>query len=379
MIRIQLAIAGVSIALATFEIACTCDRSIDSTDTGIVDIEIGSKPSIFPKQDGQSGTASVAGQGGRDDAMLVDRPGERVDDTPEAGQGGRVDTALAGKGGQDDAAATAGIAEAGGASEGGGSGGSTEASCLDDITDYGNEGPFTFENRRSGALNFWIPNVPVGCKVPMVHLATGTGASCIFYEQSLERLATHGFLALCYETPQYLTGTFGMQAFETALAEYPDLADYKFGTAGHEIGGGDALFTLQLAEAKWGDRGVYATLGITPFHSCGDSSTDDSSDQPCDKIKSPVFMFSSLGLDGFVPPRVVQALFDSLSDSVEAYYWAKEGLQSVTPMDSEVQHISIPWFRWKLLGDPQACKAFKAILNEPVWTEAAVQNELPCD
>ncbi len=40
--------------------------------------------------------------------------------------------------------------------------------------------------------------------------------------------------------------------------------------------------------------------------------------------------------------------------------------------------MSISWFRWQLLGDQDACRAFKEIRNDPTWLEAAVQNEQPC-
>ena len=34
-------------------------------------------------------------------------------------------------------------------------------------------------------------------------------------------------------------------------------------------------------------------------------------------------------------------------------------------------------FRWKLLGDQEACRISKDILGDRIWNEAAVQNEAP--
>jgi hypothetical protein len=96
-------------------------------------------------------------------------------------------------------------------------------------------------------------------------------------------------------------------------------------------------------------------------------------------IKSPMFMFSGEGTDGLVSQRWVQDGFDALNDSVEAYHWAKAGGAHIPVPNGEEMQISIPWFRWKLLGDNEACKAFKNIrATDTTWTEAAVQNEAPC-
>jgi len=76
----------------------------------------------------------------------------------------------------------------------GGAGGTNHGSCLDGITDYENAGPFKFEAKSSGSVKIWVPAVPAGCKVPVIHLANGTGASCSSYQGALERMASHGFL-----------------------------------------------------------------------------------------------------------------------------------------------------------------------------------------
>ena len=70
---------------------------------------------------------------------------------------------------------------------------------------------------------------------------------------------------------------------------------------------------------------------------------------------------------------------DALDDSVEAYHWSKAGGSHIPVPNGEEMQLSIPWFRWKLLGDNEGCKAFKAIREtDSTWEEAAVQNEAPC-
>ena len=277
-----------------------------------------------------------------------------------------------------------GMANVGGASPStGGTPGSVgpppDAGCLSDITAYDQDGPFDFDATSSGSIKMWVPAVPAGCKVPMVHLANGTGARCSNYGPSLQRLASHGFLALCYESTQTGAGTQGIEAFETALAEYPDLADLKFGSTGHSQGGQAAFVVLQFAEEKWGAQGVYAGLAMQPASGFGDQPAGERWTSVYAKIQSPMFMFSGQGSDGLVSQSWVQDGFDALSDTVEAYHWTKQGGRHIPVPNGEEQQISIPWFRWKLLGDQNACQAFKAIpMQDPTWTVADSQNEQPC-
>ena len=46
------------------------------------------------------------------------------------------------------------------------------------------------------------------------------------------------------------------------------------------------------------------------------------------------------------------------------------------------EQVSIPWFRWKFLGDNATCKFFKAMPGNtainPGWTKEMSENEAPC-
>ena len=53
----------------------------------------------------------------------------------------------------------------------------------------------------------------------------------------------------------------------------------------------------------------------------------------------------------------------ALSPDVEAYYWAKLSTHIPVPNLAERQ-VSIAWFRWKLLGDREACEYFHRIPTE---------------
>ena len=40
--------------------------------------------------------------------------------------------------------------------------------------------------------------------------------------------------------------------------------------------------------------------------------------------------------------------------------------------------VAVAWFRWKLLGDNEACKAFKALPAGADWNSTKEQNAKSC-
>jgi hypothetical protein len=251
---------------------------------------------------------------------------------------------------------------------------SSAASCLRDIVTYDTRGPFELTAESSGSLKLWVPKVPAGCKVPVVHLANGTGASCANYQASLERLARHGFLSVCFENTNTGNGNAGFEAFETALRIHPELADNKLGSAGHEQGGQGAFLTLQLAEAKWGESMVYAGLAAEP--SSGDGSHPDWK-AAFARVKSPMFIFSG-SADMLVSEAWVQQSYDALNDTVEAYWWSAVGATHIPVPLAAIDQVSVAWFRWKLLGDQRACAYFQKLPDGEGWDTRKQQNVQAC-
>jgi hypothetical protein len=264
-----------------------------------------------------------------------------------------------------------------------GEGGTTTVSsgCLSGITDYEDMGPFTYTAVVSGSVKMWIPMVPSGCKVPVIHLANGTGATCSDYQDDLNRFASQGFLTTCYEDPNTGAGTDGMTAFETAIMMYPDLADNKLGSTGHSQGGQAAFTTLQLAEAKWGTTMTYAGLAMEPASGFGDQPAGGTWQQVYGEIKSPMFMFSGTA-DMLVSAAWVGEAYSAMNPKNEVYWWSATGATHIPTPQVPEEQVSIPWFRWKLLGDNAACKFFKAMPNNtaisPGWTVEMTENEAPC-
>lgn len=251
------------------------------------------------------------------------------------------------------------------------------ASCLDDITDFGAAGPFEYAAQNAGKVKLTVPKVPAGCKIPVVHLANGTGASCSAYKAILDRLASHGFLAACYDDPQTGAGSQGLMALQTAFEMFPDLLDKKIGSTGHSQGGQAAFTVLQLAEQEWGDEMTYAGLAMEPASGYGAQPAGGSWQSVYAKIKSPMFMFSGTA-DTLVSAAWVQRGFDAMAKTNETYNWSAIGATHVPVPTAATQQVAIPWFRWKLLGDNAACKAFKALPATDKWDEVKAQNAADC-
>jgi hypothetical protein len=75
----------------------------------------------------------------------------------------------------------------------------------------------------------------------------------------------------------------------------------------------------------------------------------------------------------------VQSAFDAMNDATEAYFWTRRGSTHIPVPNGEEMQISIPWFRWKLLGDQQACAYFKNIpMTDTTWNQVEAQNVQEC-
>ncbi|MFM2419112.1 MAG: hypothetical protein RL385_3835, partial [Pseudomonadota bacterium] len=251
-------------------------------------------------------------------------------------------------------------------------------SCLDGITDFEKAGPFKYKAQTSGRIKFWVPEVPAGCKVPVVHLANGTGASCSNYQDVLNRFASHGFLTACYEDTNTGAGTQGVEALTKAFEMFPEIADMRIGSTGHSQGGQAAFTVLQQSEAKWGDKAIYAGLAMQPASGFGDQPAGGSWQSMYAKIKSPMFMFSGTA-DVLVSESWVRQALDALNDSLEAYWWSANGATHIPTPQEPTMQVGVSWFRWKLLGDKAACAAFKKLPDGNAWDERKAQNAANCD
>lgn len=325
---------------------------------------------------GRQPVAPAAPDGGGDAMVVTGRPGLR-----DAAPSGRDATMT--PGGPD-----AALGDADAASGDAGSDGSTDADilepeddgtsyCLEGIRAFADDGGFDFEVVEHERVKMWVPTVPAGCRVPVIHHANGTGAACSSYALVLARLASHGFLTTCYESPNTGSGERGVEALERAFELYPDLVRRRIGTSGHEAGGQGAFVTLQLAEAKWGRAYRYAAFAMQPATGFGSQPPGGSWEASLLAIRSPVLMFSGTA-DVLVSSAWVQRAFEALSDDIEAYHWSAIGATHIPVPQAEAMEVVVPWFRWKLLGDAAACRALRALPDTDRWAVVDEQNADDC-
>jgi hypothetical protein len=303
-----------------------------------------------------AGASGTAGSGGSP-AALADSGSAGADSSVDAGF---ADAASAGTGGADAASGASG------------SGPSANNDCLDHITDFANPGPFAFEQVTSGSVKMWIPDVPAGCKVPVVHFSNGTGASCSSYMAALEHLASHGFLTTCYESPATGDGAQCVTAIETALAEYPDLADTKIGSGGHQTGGGGALICVARLEAMGGALQVVGHASEPDL-----SGVAASWPEMFAAVTSPIFIFNG-SEDQLVSEQATRHQFDALAPGLEAYWYEATGAPHIPVPVKWMKESMVAWFRWKLLGDRGACEHVKAMPDSDDWDLQAVRNATDC-
>jgi hypothetical protein len=331
---------------------------------------------------GRGTTTGVAGATGIAGRAATTTGGAGAPSTGGAGATAGTAGATTGTAG----AGTAGAAEAGagGMAATAGAGGATttpgtgESSCLDGITNYDTAGPFKFMAKTSGQVKMVVPMVPAGCKVPIVHLANGTGAACSSYQPVLERTASHGFIAVCYENTNTGAGTQGIMAYDAAMKDLPDLFVKKLGSTGHSQGGQAAFVVLQLAEAKYGlEEFTMAGLAMEPASGFGTQPSGGSWQSVYAKIKSPMFAFSGTA-DMLVSQGWVQQGYDALADTIEAYHWSAVGATHIPVPNDATMNVSIAWWRWKLLGDTKACEWFKKLPDGDKWNSVKEQNVKPC-
>lgn len=260
--------------------------------------------------------------------------------------------------------------------------------CLEDITNLRpGAGPFRVSSDTlsvgsgwlsSGRVRVWVPNIPSGCKVPVVHLANGTGATCSMYSSTLENLAEFGFIAACYEDSNTGQGEQAITAVEAVLSEYAHIADPgKIGFTGHSQGGGATFMGVYRAEERWGDSKIYSGLAMQPASGFGDAPLNYASYYA--QIDSPMSMFNGT-MDTLVYAGWVRDAYEALPrDNFKVWYTAT-GMDSthIPVPNGPTREMSIPWFRWTLLGDENACEEFKDLPNQSGWNRAEQANVPSC-
>jgi len=258
----------------------------------------------------------------------------------------------------------------------------SDNSCLENITNFKpGQGPFKVKRATQGRVKMWVPQLPSGCKAPIVHLSNGTGAMCAIYGSVLNNLAQYGFMAICYENTNTGQGTQAMQAIDTAISKYPNLVDKnKMGFTGHSQGGAGTFTALARAEEKYGSGAKYTGVAMEPAAGFGNAPANWI--QMFRNIKSPVAMFNGAA-DTLVFQPYARMSWTPLSDDIPKAWYKAMGMDSThipTP-NNPGRQITVPWFYWMLLDNQAACQAFKDLPKKGPgrWSEIDSKNLPPCN
>ena len=158
-----------------------------------------------------------------------------------------------------------------------------------------------------------------------------------------------------------------MNAMQTAIETYPDLADSsKLGSSGHSQGGGAAVTCTYLLEQKYGSSVSIAGHAVQPAHGMNRFGYRGE----YAKIQSPIFMFNG-SRDLVVPKTWVGDGYRPLNS--ETYWYQGQAISHMNPQ-SHASESGVAWFRWKLLGDETAKDYFLNLPRSDRWSAVKEKN-----
>jgi hypothetical protein len=338
-----------------------------------------SSQSPEPTGAGAGGDDTASGAGGSSGQSAGDEPGHRAGASGAAGTLGGSAGTVAGGGPEHDGGAPLDASDSG--EHDAGMPEPVDESCLQGLNDFTERGPFEltateWDLPEVGRVKVWTPNVPDGCRVPIVHFANGTGATCGSYQSTLEHLASFGFLTLCFESTNTGAGTQCITAAEHAYLELPDLVSDKVGFAGNHSGGQGAFMCLYRAEEAWQDQRLLAGYALGPSHGNG-TAGEPSWIEAYGQIDAPGLMISTEG--GLVSEMWVGEAFEHVPATTELYQYKAVGASDIPIALEHMNESIVPWFRWKLLGDRDACEYFKAMPDSEAWDLVRAANAADCE
>lgn len=248
-------------------------------------------------------------------------------------------------------------------------------SCLRVPSDYTRPGSYGFSVVELERTKVWLPELPPGCRAPIVHFSNGTGATCESYADVLRTLASHGFVTACAESTNTGDGTPCIDAIAAVRERYPALVSGAVGSAGHHTGGAGALLCLGRTQAQPTDSARRAGYAVAPAAGTGGGGGDWM--VRYGELRAPTFVMRGSN-DMLVSKAWVKSGFDALADQTESYWFEAIGANHL-PLPLRWMHeTAVAWFRWQLLGDKAACRHLKALPALEHWELEAQQAPSDC-
>ncbi len=242
------------------------------------------------------------------------------------------------------------------------------SSCPSVNGNWAGPGPFavTQESNGAGTTIFRPTNLgSLGCGThPVILWGNGTLATPSSYAVLLNHFASHGFIVAASEgqsadpKPMLAGLDYLTRQNSTAGSVYAGKVDLEHvGASGHSLGGGQAVGTGADPRVD-----TVAPMFGGPFNDPG-------------KLHGPA-LFTAGEKDIVVWPAVVKGQYEKASQ-VPAIYAELRGAGHFEVSDSGLRGPVTAWFRYQLMGDPQARDLFFGpnceYCTSPIWT-AFVRN-----
>ena len=220
-------------------------------------------------------------------------------------------------------------------------------SCVKSGADFTRDGGYRVRQKRVGRVVVYEPSVS-GCKMPVYNHCNGTGAQTFFYRPQMQRMASHGYLAVSYETPQSGSGREALQAIEIGLKRDDTLS--LVATGGHSQGGQCAASSHFLLEQKYSESVKVVSIHEEPAYSMS---------RPTYAREIPQLKGSSFVIHGtrdtVVPKSWVSRGARLLKN--DHYWYAANGATHMN-VQGFAATGSLAFANWKLLGYEDAKRFF---------------------
>lgn len=230
--------------------------------------------------------------------------------------------------------------------------------CVNPKLDPSKPGPYSIKTTKLGKVTVIEPITDGKCKKVISHYSNGTGAMCLFYLEVNRHLASHGYMATCYESPATGSGEPCIKAYDT-VKDRPDVLKDHLLSIGHSQGGNASVHCQYKMQSRYPSVKV-VSAGSQPAWGMGWARY--SADLP--KIGSPIAVFSG-DADTIVPHAWVQRGVRRMK-SEHYYYQCKP---KCTHLNSKTWHKSfaLAFSNGWLLGDDTAKAIFKGFPDGQYW------------
>lgn len=222
------------------------------------------------------------------------------------------------------------------------------------------------EDRRWSHVSIWYPEdmVRSGEKYPLIVMANGTGVQDARYEPVFEHAASWGFIVIGNDDPSSGLGDSSAESLDLMLTLtrdpssifYQKVDEERIGIAGHSQGGVAVIHALYRFDNASLYRAAYTASATTETMIRAWNLTDFTYD--ISKVTVPILMVAGTG-------KTDAETISPLSD-MEANF-AAASAPTIIARRKEADHgemlyvpsgYMVAWFRFTLMGDANAAKAF---------------------